>query len=106
MKKKRGMNMKNLLLKIVLISLLQTISHPSMVLLSQEIEDVDIKIEDVETNDAATLYNLGVRYFQGINVTKDQKEAVKYFQKAADQEHPGAQFALETVIYKVLVYYQ
>lgn len=65
-----------------------------MVLFSQEIDDEDIKTEEIETNDAAALYNLGVSYLQGKDVTKDDNEATKYFQQAAENGHPGAQFAL------------
>lgn len=40
------------------------------------------------------LFQLGTRYEQGQGVVKDQKEAVKCFQLAADQGYAAAQFAL------------
>ncbi len=39
-------------------------------------------------------YHLGLRYFGGRGVTKDEAEAVKWFRKAADQGHLGAQYML------------
>ena len=61
---------------------------------AQEIGDEDIKMESVDENDVVALYNLGIRHFRGIDVPKDEEEAVKWFQKAALQGHAGAQFAI------------
>lgn len=96
--------MRNLLLKFFIGLLFQVIfSNPALMSFAQEIGDddiktesvdEDIKTESVDENDVVGLYNLGMRYFKGINVPKDEAEAVKYFQKAALQGHAGAQFAI------------
>ena len=38
-----------------------------------------------EAGDADAQFNLGVMYYQGLGVEQDLKEAVKWYQKAADQ---------------------
>jgi TPR repeat protein len=43
---------------------------------------------------AATEYNLGVSYHRGLGVVKDYGEAVKWFRKAAEDNHAQAQFYL------------
>ena len=40
------------------------------------------------------IYNLGVMYDEGEGVPEDDKEAVKWYRKAAEQGHAGAQFNL------------
>jgi hypothetical protein len=87
--------MRDLLLKFSIVFLFQVIfSNPSLMSFAQEIGDEDIKMESVDENDVVALYNLGIRHFRGIDVPKDEEEAVKWFQKAALQGHAGAQFAI------------
>ncbi|MDR0247754.1 MAG: SEL1-like repeat protein [Burkholderiales bacterium] len=42
-------------------------------------------------------YNLGKMYAEGRGVTRDDAEAMEWFQKAAEQEYPDAQEALEAM---------
>jgi len=44
-----------------------------------------------EARDADAQFNLGVMYYQGLGVEQDFKEAVKWYQKAADQGFATAQ---------------
>ena len=39
-------------------------------------------------------YNLGVGYYKGEGVAKDQAEAVKWYRKAAEQNLAKAQYSL------------
>ncbi len=39
-------------------------------------------------------YNLGICYANGQGVTKDEAEAVKWYRKAAEQNHAMAQYNL------------
>jgi len=48
-------------------------------------------IEAANHGDANAQFNLGLRYNTGNDVTKDKKEAVKWFRKAADQGNAEAQ---------------
>lgn len=43
-----------------------------------------------EKGDPAAQYNLGLCYFRGEGVTKDMVESVKWYRKAADQDHADA----------------
>lgn len=89
----------------------QVINHsPLLQLFSQELEteemklkkteDInieeaeDINIEKVNVTNSSEMYNLGVQYFKGLGVIKNEIEAAKCFQKAAEQGHLGAKFAL------------
>src|SRR3977135_3780089 len=47
-----------------------------------------------EAGDADSQVELGLRYNKGDGVAKDFAEAVKWFRKAAEQNHPRAQNAL------------
>jgi TPR repeat protein len=47
-----------------------------------------------EQGDAATQFNLGVRYAKGQGVAQDHAEAVKWFRRAAEQGHADAQVRL------------
>ena len=47
-----------------------------------------------EKGDAKAQYDLGLRFYDGIGVEKDFKEAVKWFRKAAEQGHAEAQYNL------------
>ena len=40
------------------------------------------------------MFNLAIFYADGLGVAKCMKEAVKFYQKAADQNHAGAQYSL------------
>ena len=44
-----------------------------------------------EAGDAEAQYNLGVMYHQGLGVEHDFREAVKWYQKAADQGYENGQ---------------
>ena len=46
------------------------------------------------TSDADSEAELGLRYYNGEDVTKDQAEAVKWWRKAAEQNPPDAQYNL------------
>jgi TPR repeat protein len=47
-----------------------------------------------EAGDADAQFNLGVMYYQGLGVEQDLKEAVKWFQKTANQGNANAQHNL------------
>lgn len=51
-------------------------------------------INNAEKGDAQAQYLLGSTYEAGRLVPKDQMEAVKWYRKAAEQNHPEAQFKL------------
>ncbi|RHZ71585.1 hypothetical protein Glove_256g190 [Diversispora epigaea] len=44
--------------------------------------------------------NVGDSYENGIGVSKDKKEAFKWYLKAAEKEHNKSQYAVETSIYE------
>ena len=48
-------------------------------------------IQKAEAGDAIAQYNLGNKYYEGKDVLKDYKEAVKWYRKAADQGLANAQ---------------
>ena len=48
-----------------------------------------------EAGDAYAQFNLGLCYFGGLGVGKDEKEAVKWYTKAAQQGDESAKKALE-----------
>ena len=54
----------------------------------------EILLPLAESDDAFAQAHLGARYFDGTGVDLDLKEAVKWFQKAAEQGLPGAQYLL------------
>ena len=47
---------------------------------------------------ASAQYNLGVMYYKGEEVLKDNRKAFEWFQKSADQDNAKAQFNLEAMI--------
>jgi TPR repeat protein len=49
---------------------------------------------DAEKGDAESQWKLGLMYECGLGVFKDDKEACKWFEKAADQGHAYAQYNL------------
>ncbi|TXL12716.1 hypothetical protein BMR06_17230, partial [Methylococcaceae bacterium HT5] len=55
------------------------------------ITDLRIKAEE---GSAASQFNLGLRYANGLGVIKDYKQAVKWFTKSAEQGVAKAQFNL------------
>jgi len=58
-------------------------------------ESLRLKIIEAEKGDANAQYELGTFYSLGLSRTpKDPTTAAKWFQKAADQGHAGAQFML------------
>ena len=52
------------------------------------------KFEDVEQGDALGQFSIGSSYEQGRGVVQDDKEAVKWYRKAAEQEYAPAQYNL------------
>jgi TPR repeat protein len=50
-----------------------------------------------EQGDALAQYYLGVMYDKGKGVTRDAKEAARWYRKAADQGHASAQRYLEAM---------
>jgi len=50
--------------------------------------------EKAEKGDAPAQFELAYRYGKGLGVNKDEKEAVIWFGKAADQGYALAEFAL------------
>jgi len=51
-----------------------------------------------EKGDAIAQYNLGVMYDEGKGVEKDEKEAVKWYRKAAEQGDDDAKAALKKLL--------
>jgi hypothetical protein len=49
---------------------------------------------EAEKGNAAAQYRLGLHYFTGQGVAKDEVEAAKWYRKAAEQNHAGAQYNL------------
>ena len=47
-----------------------------------------------EEGDAESQYNLGEMYLNGHGVAQDDKEAIKWYRKAAGRNHPQAQYTL------------
>jgi len=45
-------------------------------------------------------HNLAVMYDEGTDILQDKAEAVKWYQKAAEQGHPGAQLNLGVMYWK------
>jgi TPR repeat protein len=54
---------------------------------------LELKIQG-ERGDAEAQYSVGIRYFAGIGVEKDEQEAMKWYRKAAEQNLAKAQYAL------------
>ena len=57
-------------------------------------DDLLINTDKAEAGDADAQYNLGLRYYNGEGVLQDDKEAVKWWRKAAEQGEAKAQFNL------------
>jgi len=59
--------------------------------------NIDIKFLkkiEISQNDLNFVFEMGMKYENGIDVVKDEKEAARYYQLAADQEHVSAQYNL------------
>jgi len=56
--------------------------------------DINKIISSAQQGDAEAQYNLGVMYAQGLGVTQNYAEAVKWYRKAAEQGYAAAQFNL------------
>jgi uncharacterized protein len=50
--------------------------------------------EQSDQGDFLAQHQLGLIYYDGVDVPRDYEEALKWFRRAADQGHPGAQFML------------
>ena len=80
---------------LVFCLLTLVLSFPAVAQESKPLSDeVKAAIEMAEGGDADAQYNLGVMYASGQGVLQDNKEAEKWFRKAADQGHADAQFFL------------
>ena len=82
--------MKKVLLSL-LLSLSFTIPAYSAVCKYGDVVVCTIK---AEKGDAEAQYNLGLMYYDGDDVAKDYKQAVKWFSKSADQGFAKAQYNL------------
>ena len=71
----------------VLLGLVLFLLLPSA-LMAQDVSGLKRK---AERGDAAAQVDLGFAYENGKGVPQDDKEAVKWYRKAADQGHPQAQ---------------
>ena len=54
-------------------------------------EDVQAVVRRAEQSDVTAQFNLGMFYAKGRGVTQDDKEAVKWYRKAAEQGDADAQ---------------
>jgi TPR repeat protein len=57
-------------------------------------------VRKAESGDALAQYNLGIAFYMGAGVGKDEKEAVKWYTKSAGQGNPQAQRNLGFCYYK------
>ena len=65
---------------------------------SKIVKDNDfIKCEDLEYLTIDAQNNLGAMYFTGEGVNRDEKEAIKWFEKAASQGNSDAQANLDAI---------
>lgn len=55
------------------------------------LEDISHLIEKAHAGDVSAQYKLGESYFSGCKTEINYKEAFRWFKKAAEQEHAGAQ---------------
>jgi TPR repeat protein len=62
--------------------------------MSQSAPDFTITKSQAEAGDASAQFNLGLIYYEGLNVPKDTGEAIKWYRKAADQGIVSALFNL------------
>ncbi len=53
-----------------------------------------MQIQALKLNDKAMFYSIGKKYYNGIGIIKDYQQAFKWFQKAANRNHPKAQIDL------------
>ena len=57
-------------------------------------QDIEVVRKKAEAGDAEAQIELGNRYFGGKNITKNEKEAMKWFGKAAEQNNPEGECML------------
>ena len=62
--------------------------------MSQSAPDFTMTKSQAEAGDASAQFDLGLIYYEGLNVPKDTGEAIKWYRKAADQGIVGALFNL------------
>lgn len=53
-----------------------------------------------DSGNAEAQYQLGTMYLQGRGTAKDENKARQWFEKAAEQAHPGAQYGLAQILLK------
>ena len=58
-------------------------------------------MKKAEAGDAVAQSNLGYRYYFGIGVTQDYKEAVKWYRKSAEHGYADAKKFLEEIIFEI-----
>ena len=51
----------------------------------------------LERNDIVTFHSIGKIYYNGIGITRNYQQAFKWFEKAAEQNHPESQIFLGTM---------
>ncbi len=92
-----------LIFKATIVSLFITFKELSMFLIQNNAkktltnDDLQEYIQLARQGDAEAQYNLGVCYANGIGITTDEKQAVEWFRKAAEQGYVNgaqAQYAL------------
>ncbi len=81
-------------MKITIFILTFTLSLASIANSIPAIPDFNKTLKKAEQGIASSQYNLGVIYNYGLGVTKDYKEAIKWYLKAAEQGNSFAQYNL------------
>lgn len=66
----------------------------SRICFAQETQDIQKIRESAEKGDPQSQCDLGLKYVNGEDISKDEREAVKWFRKAAEQGHAKAQCLL------------
>ncbi len=61
-------------------------------------ETADSYRKAAEQGDAKAQFNLGVMLYEGRGLAKDQKEAVRWYRKAAEHGYAGAKAAMERIL--------
>jgi TPR repeat protein len=80
------------------ISLLLLLSAAALVLVACRVKTNPIAADKIDTKikstDIESDYRRASRYLNGAGLAKDQKEAVKWYRKAAEQNYAAAQYNL------------
>ncbi|OJW69364.1 MAG: hypothetical protein BGO68_02880 [Candidatus Amoebophilus sp. 36-38] len=63
----------------------------------QEVTPISGLLKQAKKGDATAQYNLGLKYEQGIDVPRNYQKAIKWYQRAADQEFVAAQSRLGVI---------